>query len=245
MRKLSPLVGLTLIALAGQARAQAAAPAAATPPAGEAAAATAPLEPPAAKTPPLIPAPTTAPAGVAAATPAAPVAARRKIEVGLSFLPMGLGKYTTSPNLVSTVTADASLAYGLGLSVGYEVIPHLLVGIAPQVLLNVGEKSPAMPTSASRQYDLMARVAYALTITEGTTVYAEVMPGYSIIGTPNQPKGFVVAFGLGSAIQMTERFFVNVGAGYQIGFQKYAQGANNYETRTRYLRVAVGGGVRF
>jgi len=249
MRNLSPFVGLTLLALVGTARAQEAAPAAATPaaPAGAPAAAAAPLEPPAAQAPPLAPPQATAPpAAVATTTPAPPaVASPKSFEVGLAFVPMGMGKYTTSPNLVSTVTTDAAFAYGLGLTAGYEVISHLVVGIAPQLLLNVGEKAPATPTPASKEYDLMARVAYVLTAADGTAVYAEVLPGYSIINTPNKPKGFVVAFGLGAAIQLTSRFFVNVGGGYQLGFQKYSQGSNDYETRTRFLRVALGGGVRF
>ena len=54
-----------------------------------------------------------------------------------------------------------------------------------------------------------------------------------------------MAFGLGVAMNMTDRFFLNVGAGYQLGFQKWAEGANTYTTSTRFVRVALGGGVRF
>jgi hypothetical protein len=265
MRTLSPLLGLTLLALAGQARAQE--PAAAAAPA--ASAATAAQAPPPAAVPPtattpageaLVPpsAPTAGqtapPAGsaatasvpeVAATTAEAPTSKKRKLEVGLSFLPMGLGKYTNSPDVVSTITSDATFAYGLGLSAGYEVFAHLLVGVAPQVIFNVKEKAPLVPTEAARQYDLMARVAYGLQIVEGTTVYAEVLPGYSIIHTPNLPKGFVIAFGAGAAMEMTDQIFVNVAAGYQIGFQQWSKGVNTFQTRTKYVRVALGGGVKF
>ena len=84
-----------------------------------------------------------------------------------------------------------------------------------------------------------------LPIADGTSVYAEVLPGYSIIKSPATPVGFVVGFGAGVAMAMTDRFFVNLGAGYQLGFQKWKAGANTYDTSTRYLRVALGGGVKF
>jgi hypothetical protein len=237
---------MTLFALAATARAQEAAPTATTaaPPASDAAAALTP--PPAAATAAPSAADTAAaPAPVIASKAQEPAAGEKRFEVALSFLPMGVGKYSNSPNAVTTVTTDAAFAYGFGLSAGYEVIPHLVVGLAPQVIFNVKEKVPGVPTSAARQYDLMARVAYGLTVVEGTSVYAEVFPGYSVITTDATPSGFVVAFGLGAAMQMTDRIFVNVGGGYQIGFQKWSKGANTYTTSTKYLRVALGGGVRF
>jgi hypothetical protein len=239
MRTLATVVGLTLFALAPAARAQEAAPPPGTAaPAADAAA----LSPPPAVATPAPPA-----ANVAAAPAPAPpaAAAPRKLEVGLAFLPMGLGKYINSPDTTTTVTREAAFAYGFGLSAGYEVIPHLVVGLAPQFIFNVKEKAPITPTAATREYDLMARVAYVLKAADGTAVYAEVLPGYSLINTDAKPKGFVIAFGLGGAIQMTDRVFVNVGAGYQMGFQKWSEGANSFQTRTRYLRVALGGGVRF
>ena len=245
MRKVSTLVGLTLFALATTARAEEATPEAdtAAPPSADAAAAVA--TPPAASAPAL--APTTAPPAdhVAAAVASEPAASRRKLQVGLAFLPMGLGKWSNSPNPVTTVTTDAAFAYGFGLSVGYQVIPHLVVGLAPQAIFNVKEKAPAQPVDAVREYDLMARVAGVLEVVEGTTAYAEVLPGYSLLTTDASPKGFVVAFGLGAEMQMTDRFFVNVGADYQIGFQKWSEGVNTYTTSTKYLRVALGGGARF
>ncbi len=242
MRKVSTLVGLTLFALASSARAEetateadtAAAPA---PPAGDAAAAPAPASATTTAAPPA--------ESVAVALTPDPEASQHKFQVGLAFLPMALGKWTNSPNPLTTVTTDAAFAYGLGLSVGYQVIPHLVVGLAPQAIFNVKEKAATPPVPAVREYDLMARVAGEIQVVEGTMVYAEVLPGYSLVTTDSGPKGFVIAFGLGAAMQMTDRIFVNVGGGYQIGYQKWASGANTLTTSTKYIRVALGGGVRF
>jgi hypothetical protein len=243
MGKVSTLVGLTLFALASTARAQDAAPAADTDarPSADAAAGVATTAPAPA------PAPATAPPAdqVATALASEPAAPLRKFQVGLAFLPMSLGKWTNSPNPITTVTTDAAFAYGLGLSVGYQVIPHLVVGLAPQAIFNVKEKTPAVAVDAVREYDLMARVAGEIQVVESTTVYAEVLPGYSLITTDSGPKGFVIAFGVGAAMQMTDRIFINVGGGYQIGYQKWASGANTLTTSTKYIRVALGGGVKF
>jgi hypothetical protein len=244
MRTTSTLVGLTLFALTATARAEEAAPAAATaepPTAGVASPAHA-SDPKEASPAAVATAPATGPAAPDIKLPPP----HRKLQVGLSFLPMALGRYTQSPNTVETVTSDASFAYGFGLSVGYEAMPGLLVGIAPQMIFNVEEKTPEVAgSSPQKQIDLMARVAYALPITDNTTVYAEVLPGYSVIRSAAAPKGLVLAFGAGAAIDMTDRIFVNLGVGYQMGFQSWSEGANTFQTRTKYVRVALGGGVKF
>jgi hypothetical protein len=250
MRKVSTLVGLTLFALATTARAEEAAPAAdkaAPPSAGDKAAAPAPA-PEADKA--ATPAGDTAAAGKPelASKAEQPMASKRKFQVGLSFLPMAMGRYIYSPDPASTVSAEASFAYGFGLSAGYEVLPGLIVGLAPQVIFNVEEKEPLIDveaTHAVNQYDLMARVAYVFPIVDNTSVYAEVLPGYSIIKNDATPKGLVLAFGVGAEMDLADRYFVNLGAGYQMGFQSWAEGSNKYQTRTRFVRVALGGGVKF
>ena len=55
----------------------------------------------------------------------------------------------------------------------------------------------------------------------------------------------VLAIGAGCAMDMTDRFFINIGAGYQIGFQSQDEGIHQMELRTRYVRLAMGGGVKF
>jgi hypothetical protein len=235
MRKLSLFVGLWFFALAGSGRAQDEAPAPTAEPAAAAA------EP------------------AAAAAPAA--APESKMQAGVVLLPMLLGKATGGPS-DDTSSSDLAFAYGVGLWFGYNVIPGLSVGIAPQILLNVkGKDSNA---KAEKQYDIMARIAYAYRVMPQLAVYAEVLPGYSLsslemsVTTANgpakssKPKGFVIGGGLGAAYDITDMFFANLGVGYQMGFQTMSVPAENpsnpdvsYAAKTRFLRIAVGGGVKF
>jgi hypothetical protein len=221
MRITSTLIGLTTLFALGSGSARAQTPAAAVP-AGQ----------------PVAVAPSPEPAA-----PSAP--AVRKLHVGLSFLPMGMGKYIYSPDTMSTVKSNAAFAYGFGLSVGYEILPRLVVGVAPQAVFNVKEKEPEIASNPVREYDLLARVAYVMPVVEGTSIYAEVLPGYSVIMNDAGAKGVVVAFGLGANIDLGERVFVSLAAGYQLGFQSWSEGTNTFQTRTRFVRMAIGGGVRF
>jgi hypothetical protein len=167
----------------------------------------------------------------------------RRIEIGLSVLPMALGKFiaTNSANQMIT-TSDAAFSYGLGLQVGYVLLPGLSVGVAPQVFLNVKPKEETAFTA--QEIDLMARVAYAVRPVSTIALYAEALPGYSLIhpSSGSISKGVVLGLGVGAAADMSDRTFVSLGVGYQVGFQKVpALG----ETKTRYLRVALGVGMRF
>ncbi|HEX7499687.1 MAG TPA: hypothetical protein VF524_05200 [Polyangia bacterium] len=235
MRKVSTLVGLTLFALASSARAE------------ETAAEADTAAPPTAEVATSAPAPTAAPPAdqVDAALASEPATPRRKLQVGLAFLPMALGKYNYRPDSVSPVVkSDAAFAYGAALSVGYEVLPHLVVGLAPQAIFNVQEKTPQIWAEAVSEYDLMARVAYMFPLVETIDVYAEFLPGYSLIKNSAASAGLVLAFGAGFAMELTDRVFVNIAGGYQFGFQKWANGATSLESQTRYLRVALGAGVK-
>ena len=104
-----------------------------------------------------------------------------------------------------------------------------------------------IPVITSTQLDLMARLAYAFPVVETISVYAELLPGYSLIkpSDGDTATGFVFAFGVGGAMDLTERLFVNLGAGYQFGFQKLPAADKNAETRSSYIRVAFGIGMRF
>jgi hypothetical protein len=113
------------------------------------------------------------------------------------------------------------------------------------VIFNVKEKAPEIVSSAVKEYDLLARVAYVLPVAEGTSVYAEVLPGFSFLTNEAKANGAVVAFGVGGTVNVSERVFVDLAAGYQLGFQKWSMGPNTFQTRTRFIRVALGGGVRF
>jgi len=229
MRKTSILIGLTLVALGAGARAEESAPAASPRP-------TAIIVP--------VPAATVVDPFPAAPPPAPP----SRWRIGLSFIPMGLGKLTT-PIGGNPIQGDASLAYGVGLSASFRVIAGFSVGVAPQIISNVNYKVPpagAVP-DAVRETDLMARLAYTFPIVETIGVYVEALPGYSLLpqagGTP--AKGFVVAFDAGADMGITNRIFVNLAAGYQLGFQSLTVAGEKVDTRTRYARVSLGGGVRF
>lgn len=234
MRNVSTLFGLTLFSLAATANAQEAAPAADTtpPPASEAAVAPVPAAAPAASD------------TVAASAAVEPAEFQsKKLQVGIAFLPMALGRFTTQPGGVRE-TDDSAFAYGVNLSVGYEVLPGLSVGLAPQAILNVKAKQDS---DTAKEFDIMVRVAYAYPIVERTKIYAEFLPGYSIITPPigTAAKGLVFALGAGCALDMTDRIFVNLGVGYQMGFQKRTDGSTDYDVKPKYVRVAFGGGVKF
>ena len=238
MRKVSTLIGLTLfLVLAPAARAEESTPAEDKPAPAEDKAITPPPAPAAAEAAPAT--------GQVAAVPAPTEAAvgPRKLQLGLSFLSMAIGRYTYAPTGESQ-TEDASFAYGFGLTGSYEVLPGLLVGLAPQITFDV---KPKTVSDGAKQVDLLARVAYAYRLPEGLSVYAEVLPGYSMILLKSgaAPKGWVLAFGAGCAMDLSERIFASLGVGYQLGFQHQKVGDTNPEHRTRFLRVALGGGVRF
>lgn len=229
MRKVSTLIGLTLVALGAGARAEDQVPAA---------------PPPAAVVTPL-PTPTI----VAPSADAPPEFPRRRIKVGLSFLPMGLGKLST-PIGGESVEGDAAFAYGGGLSASYRVIAGLELGIAPQIIYNVNYKvypSVIMGPPATKETDLMGRVAYTFPVVETIGLYVAALPGYSSIKQSGGPaaKGFVLAFDGGVEMSVTDRIFANLGGGYQIGFQSVTISGTKLDARTRYVRMNLGGGFRF
>jgi len=186
-------------------------------------------------------------ATVAASGP--PAASHRRLQLGLSFLPMAMGKYKFSDTFETTTTQEAYFAYGVGLSASYEVVRGLLLGLAPQLIFNVQPKPNDIANPpASRELDIMARVAYQVRFADTVSAYVEALPGYSLVlpsDNAGTSKGLVLGFGAGVAVDMTDRFFVNVGGGYQIGFQTLLAGIHDTQLRTRYVRVAIGGGVRF
>ncbi len=228
MRLAGTLVALTLVAAAPAARAAGAgAPDSAAPP-----------PPP--------------PVAVAAGSPAAapPAAPQRRFDVVLSLLPMEHGKYTTGLGPGDTVTGDASFAYGFNLNVNVRVIRGLSVGLAPQAVWNVQPKlNPTQLASpgASKEYDLLLRIAYTQLLVDGISVYAEALPGYSLLIPPmgKSPKGLVVAFGVGVMMDLSDRIFASIGGGYQYGFQAISISGDSVENHTRYIRLTLGGGFRF
>jgi len=211
-----------------------------------------PIPVPPSAAPPVAVAPAPAPEPVVVPVEAAPPApSTRRLHFGAAFLPMSLGKFSAVYGGMP-ITADAALGLGFTVSAAYEVIPGLSVGISPQMIYNVGTKEDptggGSPVDMSRELDVMARVAYAYPIVEGVRIFAEVLPGYSLILPKNgdAAKGFVIAGGVGAAIDMSDRIFVSLGAGYQAGFQsRKDSGGVTTDVRTRYIRIALGLGVSF
>jgi opacity protein-like surface antigen len=126
--------------------------------------------------------------------------------------------------------------------------------VAPQVVFHLSSKDSAgySVIDSEKEYDLMARIAYTYTVAPKLDVYAEVLPGYSLV-TYNKivlgsqaPKahGIVLGGGLGAAFAITERLFANASLGYQQGFQT-SHGISDRDVSTKVLRIALGGGVKF
>lgn len=153
---------------------------------------------------------------------------------GVAFLPMPFGKGDGY---------DIAFAYGVGVSLGYVVVRGLSVGVAPQLLFNIRHHS----VDPSQQYDLMARIAYAVPVAARIAVYGEFLPGYSVISPPkgDSARGLVVAVGVGAAVDLADRVFANLGVGYQWGFQTIWVDGTQYYDRDKFLRIALGGGVKF
>jgi len=174
-------------------------------------------------------------------------------QVGVSLLPMLLGKVATGPSGNDT-SSNLDFAYGVGLSFGYRILAGLSVGLAPQVIFHLSSKdSGGYPViDSEKECDLMARIAYAYAVSPKLDVYAEILPGYSLV-TYNQivlgsqaprARGIVVGGGLGAAFAITDRFFANAGVGYQVGFQ-VSHGISDRDVNTKFLRFSLGGGVKF
>ena len=162
---------------------------------------------------------------------------------------MGLGKLTTPVNAEAN-QGDASFAYGVGLSASVRVIAGLSVGVAPQFIYNVNYKMytgglEAPP--AVKETDLLARLAYTFQVVETVGLYVAVLPGYSTFPLTGgiSASGFVLAVEGGADMGITDHIFLNVGGGYQWGFQSVSEVEGKFDARTRYVRVNLGGGVKF
>jgi len=184
---------------------------------------------------------------------AAAVSPAHDFQSGVAFLPMLLGRVATGPTGENT-SSNLDFAYGVGLTFGYRVLSGLSVGIAPQVVFRLTSKDSAgySVIESEKEYDLMARIAYAYTVTPKVDVYAEVMPGYSFVtykkvvlgSQAPRARGIVLAGGLGATFAITERLFANASLGYQEGFQT-SHGISDKDVKTKFVRIAIGGGVKF
>lgn len=181
---------------------------------------------------------------VSADLPPPPPPRERRLELGAAVLPSAVGTFVAAPG-GTRVETDAAFAVGVGLSVMYRVVAGLTVGFAPQVIYNVKPKEDG--GDAATEYDVMARAAYTFRLGEGIGLYVEALPGYSLIKPPSgdTAKGLVLAAGGGAVMDLTPRVFTTFGVGYHVGFQTRAEGMMESDVRTRYVRISLGGGVRF
>ncbi len=176
-----------------------------------------------------------------------------RVEIAVSFLPMLLGRVVTNLNGPDT-SFDLDAGYGLSLALAVRIFAGLSLGLAPQVVFHLSAKDAAGYTviDSEREYDLMARIAYAYGVIPRLKVYAELLPGYSLVTyhmivlgaqAPNA-RGTVFGGGLGAAYAIDDRFFAKVGIGYQVGSQ-ISHGIRDVDLETSFLRLDLGGGVRF
>jgi hypothetical protein len=189
------------------------------------------------------------------------------MHVGVAFLSTFLGQATIGAATVplpDDETPALDTAYGTSLSLGYDVMAGLSLGVAPQFFWNLN--TSYRPYGAGiyksrKEFDLMARMAYAYKVIPKLAVYAEVLPGYSILNYryqyPNpgrggsgefwssRAKGFVIGFGAGATYDLNGMFFANLGVGYQLGYQTVDPPALGDDASTKFLRLAVGGGLKF
>ena len=129
------------------------------------------------------------------------------------------------------------------------------------MLFNVKPKEDPITTdpAASREIDVMVRVAYAYQIVDTIALYGEALPGYSLVQPQKGDiaKGAVFAFGVGAIMDLSDRTFVNLAGGYQWGFQSRTDAAHfvmdgmpvvtmtKTDVAFSYYRVALGVGARF
>ena len=194
------------------------------------------------------------------ATAAAAPAPHRRLQLGLSFLPMSLGKFKSSYGGMPA-DLDAAIAPGFAISVGYEIVRGLSVGLAPQVALQrQAQGRPDHDRSGRVEGDRCdGAVAYAYQIVDTIALYGEALPGYSLVQpkTGDIAKGAVFAFGVGAIMDLTDRTFVSLAGGYQWGFQSRTDTAHfvmdgmpvvtmtKTDVAFSYYRVALGVGARF
>ena len=190
--------------------------------------------------------------GPAPAATTLPIARAPAIQIGMAFLAMPLGRVATGTAGDDT-SSNLDFAYGVGLWGGVRVMHGLSLGVAPQAIFHLSAKDSDgySVIDSKKEYDLMARIAYAYTVVPRLAVYAEALPGYSfvtfdkiVVGSKApRARGIVLGGGLGATFDIDDRLFVNAGLGYQAGFQT-SHGITDQDVKTRFLRVALGGGVR-
>lgn len=186
-----------------------------------------------------------------AASPAESLAASAPAPRGFSttfqleLLPRGHFEVSDSGSGTTHASGDLKAAFGISGTFGYDVIPHVSVGIAPRLVLGVAAaKSEA---ESMRELDLRGRVAVHARIASVAELYGFVAPGYSWVTPPEGTgaEGAVVAFGAGITGDIDSTFFMSLELGYQKGFQTLRTGGNELDSTFDFYSVGIGAGARF
>lgn len=190
----------------------------------------APAVVPAPTEPAAMPPPTATAAGTATAG-----ASASKMRLGVTLVPMPLGSFKTGP-----ASLDSAVAFGVMPVFDYLVLPNVFVGVAPSYTFNVKPKD--VTGDAASQLDLLLRVGYQMPLGEKLGVYGYASPGYSIISPPegDSAKGLVVGLHVGAMYDLASNLFLNGQVGYQLGFQKLS----GVESKTDFLQIGLGVGMR-
>jgi hypothetical protein len=202
---------------------------------------TAPAAPPPAAPPSVaptdpaaMPPPTATASGSAEVTPTT-----SKMRLGVMLVPMPLGSLKTSV-AGADLSTDLAIAFAVMPVFDYIVMPHLFVGAAPSYAFNVKPKDGG--GDASSQIDLLLRVGTGWALNEKLQLYGYGSPGYSIVKPSNgdSAKGLVLGLHAGAMMDVSSKLFVNGEVGYQLGFQK----VSDVDSKTNYLQIGLGIGMR-
>jgi len=188
---------------------------------------------PAATEPAAMPPPTATAAGTATGASAS------KMRLGVTLVPMPMGSFKTNA-LGTDISVDSAMAFAIMPVFDYLVLPNLFVGIAPSYAFNVKPKDGM--GDAGSQLDLLLRVGYGLPVGEKLGVYGYASPGYSIVSPPegDSAKGLVVGLHVGAMYDVASNLFLNGQVGYQLGFQKLS----GIDSKTNFLQIGLGVGMR-
>jgi hypothetical protein len=162
----------------------------------------------------------------------------------------------------NTFNDDAAFAYGVAANLDLHLSRFLSIGLAPRLIFNVTTKdqdSDQEDADALKQFDARVRVKGEFPVGTMLDLYGYVAPGYSWIladdntfgpVTVNDAKGLVVAFAVGTAINLTPAFFLNAELSYQLGFQQSSASiggaeSDDFDFKTDYLSIGLGAGARF
>jgi hypothetical protein len=157
---------------------------------------------------------------------------------------MPVGSIGTSSGTVSD-SSSTSFAFGLQGFFDYEIVPHLYLGVAPQLIFNV--KSSDSSGSSAQELDLFGRVMVRYPVADKIQLFGYLAPGFSVIFVPDKPSGFsnptgfVLGFAGGVSYSLSPTLFVAGEIGYQFGFQS----SGGADFKTQYLHIGFAFGAMF